>query len=439
MNEEYFALSTKQLKDNVTEFQEKVKEGLQKKMEEKPDLLCIPTYIVPNKKINKARVLVLDLGGTNYRAAVVEFNNGKPTIHPKDGFSKNLSKEMKREEPPYTEKELFSEIANLIEGLDLKGVDFIGYCFSYPANSELDGDAKLLHWTKGVNIPEMASQEEPVKKEGHQIGKPLLDYLNANKEIKKKTKFTKIRVINDTVAALFSGLTDVKSQAHIGLIVGTGTNMATFMTSKSIPKLGKDFDSKLELPINLESGNFRPKHLTVVDEKVDRGSDNKGRQRFEKAVSGMYLGEIMKYVFSCYEFDEDFDARRLTYIMNYPHMHKDEYVEAARQIYVRSAKLVASSLAGLILELVGQNKEKKITDVRLTAEGSLFWSQDRKGKNYKELVMEELYNMLEGFGQKNITVHVDKMENANLVGSAIAALSDTVKDLKGTAKKDKKK
>ncbi|MDR1092449.1 MAG: hexokinase [Prevotella sp.] len=421
MNEEYFKLDTGQLKENVTEFRERVKEGLEKKMDEKPQLLCIPTYIVPNKKIKNARVLVLDLGGTNYRAAVVEFTNGQPVIHPKDGFSKNLSKEMKRETPPYTEEELFGEIANLIEGLDLKGVDSIGYCFSYPADSGTDGDARLLHWTKGVNIPEML---------GHQTGKPLLDYLNANKEIKKKTKFTKIRVINDTVAALFSGLTDVKSQAHIGLIVGTGTNMATFMTSKNIPKLGKDFDKNLELPVNLESGNFHPKYLTVIDDKVDRGSDGKGRQRFEKAVSGMYLGEIMKYVFSCYEFDDDFDARRLTYIMNYPHMHRDEYVQAARQIYVRSAKLVASSLAGLILELVEQSTEKKITDVRLIAEGSLFWSEDRKGKNYKDLVMSELYLLLEEFGQKNVAVHVDKADNANLIGSAIAALSDTVEDLK---------
>lgn len=421
MNKEYFLLNTAQLKENVTEFQSKVKDGLEKKMEEKPNLLCIPTYIVPNKKIKKARVLVLDLGGTNYRAAVVEFNNGQPVVHPKDGFSKNLSKEMKRETPPYTAKELFSEIANLIEGLDLAGVESIGYCFSYPADSHLDGDAKLLHWTKGVNIPEMV---------GLQIGKPLMDYLNQNKEIKKKTQFTRIRVINDTVAALFSGLTDVKSQAHIGLIVGTGTNMATFMNAGSIPKLGKEFDSKLELPINLESGNFYPKHLTVVDDKVDRGSDAKGKQRFEKAVSGMYLGEILKYMFAAYEFDEDFDARQLTYIMNYPHMFKDQYVQAARTIYVRSANLVASSLAGLILELVEQNKDKTISDVRLIAEGSLFWSEDRKSRNYKDLVMDELYLLLEEFGHKDITVHVDKSSNANLVGSAIAALSETVEDLK---------
>ena len=142
----------------------------------------------------------------------------------------------------------------------------------------------------------------------------------------------------------------------------------------------------------------------------------------------MYLGEILKYVFSSYEFDDDFDARRLTYIMNYPHMHKDEYVDAARQIYVRSAKLVASSLAGLILELVSQ--KQMITDVRLTAEGSLFWSEDRKSKNYKDLVMDELYSLLEEFGHRNIKVHVDKKDNANLIGSAIAALSDTVADLK---------
>ena len=55
---------------------------------------------------------------------------------------------------------------------------------------------------------------------GKYIGNPLLNYLNE----KNKIKFTDIKVLNDTVASLFAGLTDNSYDAYIGLIVGTGTN-----------------------------------------------------------------------------------------------------------------------------------------------------------------------------------------------------------------------
>lgn len=60
---------------------------------------------------------------------------------------------------------------------------------------------------------------------GEPVGKPLLDYLNERNDI----KFTGIKVLNDTVASLFAGLTNSGYDAYIGLIVGTGTNMATFI------------------------------------------------------------------------------------------------------------------------------------------------------------------------------------------------------------------
>jgi len=96
-------------------------------------------------------------------------------------------------------------------------------------------------------------------------------------------------------------------------------------------------------------------------------------------------------------------------------------VQVARWIYERSAKLVAASLAGLVLILLAHDRSVK--RIRLVAEGSLFWSEDRKGVNYKDLVAIELRNLLDSFDCPNVTVDIDRMENANLIGSAIAALS----------------
>jgi len=228
---------------------------------------------------------------------------------------------------------------------------------------------------------------------------------------------------------LFAGLSNSGYDAYIGLIVGTGTNMATFIGADKIKKLDvkfikkedKDFDLSGLIPVNLESGNFKPPYLNVIDDFEASTSDKVGAQRFEKAVSGMYLGEILKSVFPCTEFEKNFDAQKLTHIMGYPDIHKKKYVNIARSIYQRSAQLVAASLAGLIMELISHNPAVKL--VQLTAEGSLFWSEDRKGRNYKDLVLEKLNRILSEFGHGDVQVHISSMENANLIGSAIAALS----------------
>ena len=249
------------------------------------------------------------------------------------------------------------------------------------------------------------------------VGKPLLDYLNE----RNKIKFTNIKVLNDTVASLFAGLTDSSYDAYIGLIVGTGTNMATFIPADKIKKLSPSHKVDGLIPINLESGNFHPPFLTAVDNTVDVISDNPGRQRFEKAVSGMYLGDILKATFPLEEFEEKFDAQKLTSIMNYPDIYKEVYVQVAQWIYGRSAQLVAASLTGLIMLLKSYNKE--IRRICLVAEGSLFWSKNRKDKNYNMIVMEKLRELFSLFGLEDVEIDIKSMNNANLIGTGIAALS----------------
>ncbi|MDH6303773.1 hexokinase [Parabacteroides sp. PF5-5] len=403
MKENIFELTNEQLKEIAESLKTKIEDGLSK---ENQEVQCIPTFITPEPGAKvEGKALVLDLGGTNYRVATVDFAKGKTTIRPENGWKKDLSV-MKK--PGFTEEDLYQEQGDPILETKLDEPMPIGYCFSYPAASLPDGDATLLRWTKGVNIPSMI---------GKPVGAPLVNYLN-NKAGKKQ--FTKANVINDTVASLFAGLTDSSYDAYIGLIVGTGTNMATFIDAGNIEKLNGKGISGL-LPINLESGNFDPPHLTSIDEIVDASSGSFGAQRFEKAVSGMYLGEILKSVFPFDEFEEKFDAQKLTNIMGYPDIHKEKYVRVARWIYERSAKLVAASLAGLILVMKTGNPN--IKRVRLIAEGSLFWSEDRKGVNYKDIVLVKLHNLLGILGYKDVRVDIDHMDNANLIGSAIAALS----------------
>ena len=401
MKENIFELTNEELKKIANVLQEKIEEGLKKDGMEIRD---IPTHIHPKDNIEDGKVLALDWGGTNFRASVVEFKGGKPSII--EVLKKPLSA---KETAGFTRDDLFREMGALISELKTldETVTQIGYCFSYPAASRLNGDAILLCWTKGINIPDMIEQP---------VGELLLKYLNSHKDI--APEFTNIKVVNDTVACLFAGLSEPGYDSYTGLIVGTGTNMASLMPLDKIEKLGSKEASLI--PVNLESGNFNPPHLTVIDGLVDAMSNNHGFQRFEKAISGGYLGELFKTVFCETKIKYDFDGGDLAKMINNPNDYPAEQVEVANWIYERSAKLVAASLLGLVQVLIAQNPSFK--KICLAADGSVFWGKgaDKKSTPYKDMVEKELNNLLPA----GVTVTIiDEMSDPNLVGAAIAALS----------------
>lgn len=399
--ENIFALETEELKFIADKLQERIEEGLKQDGQE---ILAIPTHIHPKEQLEDEKVLALDWGGTNFRAAIVEYKAGKATIV--EDVKHRLSAV---ETKGFNTDKLLEKMACFIA--ELKQLDSqvtkIGYCFSYPAASRLNGDAILLRWTKGIDIPDMI---------GKPIGELLVKYLNNHKDI--NTTFTDIKVINDTVACLFAGLPEQTPDqkpfdSYIGLIVGTGTNMASLMPLNKIEKLNNKEEGVI--PVNLESGNFNPPHLTVIDGLVDAMSNNKGSQRFEKTISGGYLGEIFKTVFMFEKIKYNFDGGDLSAVINNPGKNKKEHVDVANWIYTRSAKMVAASLAGLAQTLVAQNCD--IKNIYLAADGTVFWSND-----FEQQVDAELKKLLPSGVKITISAR-EKMKEPNLVGSAVAALS----------------
>jgi hexokinase len=155
---------------------------------------------------------------------------------------------------------------------------------------------------------------------------------------------------------------------------------------------------------------------------VDAKSDNKGYQRFEKAISGMYLGRVFMEAFPKEKFKEELSAVDLSRMINNPEQNKKDFVEVAWQIYERSAKLVAASIAGLVKNL--KTADQKVKKVQVLAEGSLFWSKIRTGKSsYAELVDQYVNKLVHDMGMPDVTVKIARMENANLIGAAMAVLS----------------
>lgn len=398
--ENVFYLSTAQLVEIANDLNTRIEKGLEA---DGTELLCLPTFIQPSKNGIRGEATVFDLGGTNFRAATVKIGEKAEVLNQTE------KKFTAMKDPKYTREDLFEAIHQVSSGLKIKDGCGIGYCFSYPAKSMVDGDGELVSWSKGVTIANMI---------GKPVGKTLVEYLNARRD----EKFGKITVVNDTITSLFAGLTNAGYDAYIGLIVGTGTNMATFFPSTSIPKIASIKDWSGDTPVNLETGNFKPKFLLPCDDAVDAASENKGAQRFEKAVSGMYIGRIFREMFPNDGLAENFDAGNVGHILRNPSQFSEAYVETAYNIYVRSAKLVAASIAGLVMRLKAATPS--VRRVMLLAEGTMFWSNEiYKDAIYANIVDDTLKELLPKVGLGNMTITIDRIENANLIGAAMSVLS----------------
>jgi hexokinase len=93
---------------------------------------------------------------------------------------------------------------------------------------------------------------------------------------------------------------------HVGIILGTGTNACYMEQISEIPKWTGDKKEK-QVIINTEWGAFGDsasgdlheegalsEFLTEFDKQLDEESLNPGKQRYEKMISGMYLGELSR-------------------------------------------------------------------------------------------------------------------------------------------------
>ncbi|KAF2301128.1 hypothetical protein GH714_020280 [Hevea brasiliensis] len=103
--------------------------------------------------------------------------------------------------------------------------------------------------------------------------------------------------VNDTVGTLAGGKYFHKD-VIAAVILGTGTNAAYVECAQAIPKWHGALPESGEMVINMEWGNFRSSHLPLTDYDLalDVESLNPGEQIFEKIISGMYLGEIVRRV-----------------------------------------------------------------------------------------------------------------------------------------------
>uniref|UniRef100_A0A8C3KIH2 hexokinase n=1 Tax=Calidris pygmaea TaxID=425635 RepID=A0A8C3KIH2_9CHAR len=258
--------------------------GLGRETNANASVRMLPTYVrgTPDGT-ERGEFLALDLGGTNFRVLAVRVaEKGIQIASQIYVIPTNIMQG--------TGEALFDHIVDCIMDFqmkqDLKGrVLPLGFTFSFPCKQLGLDKAVLLNWTKGFSASDC-------------VGKDVVQLLREAAQRKQVEKaLNVVAVVNDTVGTMMScGYED--PECEIGLIVGTGTN-ACYM--EEMQNVGTVEGEQGRMCINMEWGAFGDNgcldHLfTEFDQMVDEKTINPGKQRFEKLISGMYLGEIVRHI-----------------------------------------------------------------------------------------------------------------------------------------------
>ncbi|KAJ0076232.1 hypothetical protein Patl1_33962 [Pistacia atlantica] len=230
----------------------------------------------------------LDLGGTNFRVLRVQLG-GKGVGLVNQEFTEASI-------PPNlmtgTSDALFEYIAaELAKFVAQEGPEYklppgrqreLGFTFSFPVMQTSITSGTLLRWTKGFSIDDVVGQDVVA-----QLSKAMQ---------KLGLDMCVSALVNDTVGTLAGGRYNNKDVVA-AVILGTGSNAAYVERAQAIPKWHGPSKSG-DMVINMEWGNFRSSHLplTDYDHAMDAEGLNPGDQIYEKMISGMYLGEIIRRV-----------------------------------------------------------------------------------------------------------------------------------------------
>uniref|UniRef100_A0A8C4LYR2 hexokinase n=1 Tax=Equus asinus asinus TaxID=83772 RepID=A0A8C4LYR2_EQUAS len=275
-----FRLSQEQLAAVQAQIREAMIKGLRG---EASSLRMLPTYVraTPDGS-ERGDFLALDLGGTNFRVLLVRVAMGGVQIT-------NQVYSIPECVAQGSGQQLFDHIVDCImdfqqkQGLSGQSLP-LGFTFSFPCRQLGLDQGILLNWTKGFNASDC---------EGQDVVCLLREAIGRRKGVELNV----VAIVNDTVGTMMScGYED--PHCEVGLIVGTGTNACYMEELQNVAGVAGDSG---HMCINMEWGAFGDDGSldvlsTCFDASVDQASINPGKQRFEKMISGMYLGEIVRHI-----------------------------------------------------------------------------------------------------------------------------------------------
>ncbi|XP_023596498.1 hexokinase HKDC1 isoform X2 [Trichechus manatus latirostris] len=250
----HMRLSDETLLDIMARFQAEMEKGLGKDTNPTASVKMLPTFVraIPDGSEN-GEFLSLDLGGSKFRVLKVQVSEeGKRNVQMESQFYPTPNEIIQG-----NGSELFEYVADCLADFmktkDLKHKKFpLGLTFSFPCRQT---------------------------------------------KLEEETDVDILALVNDTVGTMMTCAYD-DPYCEVGVIIGTGTN-ACYMEDMSNIDLVEGDEGRM--CINTEWGAFGDDGTledirTEFDRELDLGSLNPGKQLFEKMISGLYLGELVRLI-----------------------------------------------------------------------------------------------------------------------------------------------
>ena len=254
---------------DVDEFEQAMVDGLKK--EGGSCLPMLPSFAssLEGSKL-RGRASVIDAGGTNLRAALVEFTDHGPEIL-----------EFKKTEVPGRQGRIsFAEFTDRVADFVrpyFEASDALGYCFSFPAINLPTAEAHVLAFNKEleVDVPPMSY-----------LCKSLFASLGQEKPF---------CVVNDSTAAMLSvpALTGNRLEHSVGMILGTGFNVCYPERCASIAKSPEAVEMPGFMAVNIEAASYDRFTRGRADVLYDATTGLPGDHQLEKMVAGAYFGGLV--------------------------------------------------------------------------------------------------------------------------------------------------
>ncbi|XP_063047857.1 hexokinase HKDC1 isoform X2 [Engraulis encrasicolus] len=233
----------------------------------------------------KGEFLALDLGGSKFKVLQVKVSeHGKRKVQ-MESETYDIPKEVLNGRGT----ELFDHVAESLKDFMQKNSinqkkKPLGVTFSFPCAQSKLNEGVLLSWSKNYRARGV---------QGTNVVQSLKQAISRVKDVDVDV----LALVNDTVGAMMTcGYDD--HRCEVGVIVGTGTNACYMEELRHIDLVEGD---EGRMCINTEWGAFGDDgvlddYITDFDREIDAASSNAGKQLFEKMVSGMYMGELVRLI-----------------------------------------------------------------------------------------------------------------------------------------------
>uniref|UniRef100_A0A672ZAG4 Hexokinase-2 n=1 Tax=Sphaeramia orbicularis TaxID=375764 RepID=A0A672ZAG4_9TELE len=278
--------SDETLLDIMQRFRRELAKGLGRDTNPTAALKMLPTFVrsIPDGS-EKGDFIALDLGGSNFRILRVKVSHEKKQTVQMESQIYDTPEDIMHGSGTRLFDHVAECLGDFMEKQNIKDKKLpVGFTFSFPCQQTKLDEGCLITWTKRFKASGV---------EGMDVVKLL------NKAIKKRGDYDAdiMAVVNDTVGTMMTcGFDD--QRCEVGIIIGTGTNACYMEELRHIDLVEGD---EGRMCVNTEWGAFgddgRLEDIrTEFDREIDRGSLNPGKQLFEKMVSGMYMGELVRLI-----------------------------------------------------------------------------------------------------------------------------------------------